>query len=115
MDGHGDDYGASANPITTLANFYRERTIYLSFFGASGFGKLRIAAPNLFLDRYYGYPFSLRRISNRFNGASVTDGTTTIELNAKEVYHDNWLHPTDGGYAQIGDGMFGAYLGILTE
>ena len=83
----------------------------MSLLNKTGFENLRISTPNLYLDRYYGYPMGTRKISDRFEGYSLPDG---LSIPAKEVYHTNWLHPSNSGYAQMGDAFFAAYLAALS-
>lgn len=112
LDGFGANYGASFNAFTSLRAFYDERELYLSLLSDSHFSKLRIATPHLSLDRYFGYQFGVRNISQRFEGVTLPD---ELSLAAKEVYHTNWVHPAVSGYGQMADAFFAAYVSALTE
>jgi hypothetical protein len=99
VNGSGANYGATWNYKSYLENTYKIRKYYLTLL--SEFPNLRIATPNLYLDRYYGYAFGTRQISDRY--------TTT------EQYHTNYVHPATSGYNQIGDAYLACYVGVLTE
>ena len=53
------------------------------------------------IDRYYGYPYANRQVSER------------IIIN--EVFHTNSVHPNTNGYQQLGDGYFLQLLGLLSS
>lgn len=112
LDGYGANYGASYNAVNYLRDYYRERELYLSLQNDAHFTNLRIATPHLSLDRYFGYQFGVRNISQRFNGLVLPDD---LSLNAKEIYHTNWVHPAGNGYGQMADAFFAAYIAALTE
>ena len=99
LNGSGANYGATWNYKSYLENTYKIRKYYLTLL--SEFPNLRIATPNLYLDRYYGYGFGTRQISDRY--------TTT------EQYHTNYVHPTTSGYNQMADAYLACYVGVLSE
>ncbi len=99
VNGSGANYGASNNWEGYLKNTYNIRKYYLTLL--QEYPNLRIATPNLYLDRYYGYAFGTRQISDRY--------TTT------EQYHTNYVHPDTSGYNQMADAYLACYVGVLTE
>lgn len=100
FNGAGDNYGASTNPIAHNIKMFNFRKLYNSLVG-SGMPNLRISTAGMGVDRWFGYPFGTREISQRY--------TTT------EQYHDNYVHPATSGYRQLGDGYFAAFVSSLTE
>jgi hypothetical protein len=99
VNGSGANYGATSNWKTYLENTYKIRKYYLTLL--TEFPNIRIATPNLYLDRYYGYAFGTRKISNRYQ--------------VDEQYHANYVHPAPSGYNQMGDAYLACYVGVLTE
>ncbi len=99
LDGSGANYGASENWKAYQENTYKIRKFYLSLL--TDFPNMRIATPNLSLDRFYGYPFGTRQISNR--------------CTETEQYHTNFVHPSASGYGQMSDAYLACYVGVLTE
>lgn len=101
VNGAGANYGASYSWVVYLKNIYKIRQFYLTLQNDANYPNIRIAPIGLEVDRYYGYGFSTRDISQR----DTND----------EQYHNNYVHPTDSGYGQIGDAYFAAFIGALTE
>lgn len=99
VNGAGVNHGAAYDTNAYLKNTYTIRKYYMSLL--SEFPNMRIATPNLYLDRYYGYGFSTRQISSRY--------TETVQ------YHNNFVHPASSGYAQMGDAYLAAYVAVLSE
>lgn len=101
LDGSGANYGATWNWKTYLENVYKIREFYLTLQNDNEMPNIRIAPSHLELDRYYGYGFSTRAISQR--------------VSQTESYHNNYVHPTTSGYGQMGDAYFATYIGVLME
>lgn len=99
VSGSGANYGATQNWKRYLENTYKIRKFYLSLL--ADFPNMRIATPNLLLDRYYGYPMGTRQVSDR--------------CTETEAYHTNFVHPTTSGYKQMGDAYLAAFVAVLTE
>lgn len=100
-DGYGANYGGGGSgTIAIKTKIHNFKKLYVSLVGSS-LPNLRIATPGLQVDRYYGYGFSERNISQEY--------TTT------EQYHNNYVHPAASGYRQIGDAYLAAFVGVLTE
>lgn len=99
-DGAGSNYGASRDTWKYLTNTYNFRKMYLEEL-QNQYPNLIIAPSQLEVDRYYGYAFSTRQISQR----------TT----ATEKYHNNFVHPASDGYGQMADALFATYIGVLNE
>ena len=95
------NYGASCDTISYVNNVYNLRQFYLGLQSDANYPNIRIAPIALEVDRYYGYNFSTRAISQR---------TSTTEQ-----YHNNYVHPGNDGYGQMGDAYFATYIGVLTE
>lgn len=100
VNGSGSNYGASRNTWKYLVNTYNFRKMYLDEL-QNQYPNLIIAPSQLEVDRYYGYSFSSRQISQR---------TTTTEQ-----YHNNFVHPHSDGYGQLADALFATYVGVLSE
>lgn len=101
VNGAGNNYGASFNTISYLENSYKIRQLYLTLQNNADYPNIRIAPIGLEVDRYYGYAFSTRQISQRYT--------------ENEQYHNNYVHPGLSGYGQMGDAYFAMYTGVLTE
>ena len=102
VDGAGANYGASRDIWGYLRNTYNFRKMYLEELQDNeNYPNLIIAPSELLIDRYYGYNFSTRQISQR-----------TTET---EQYHNNFVHPGPAGYGQLADALFATYIGTLTE
>lgn len=101
LNGCGANYGASSNWKSYQENVYKIRKYYLSLLDDSTMPNLRIATPHLYLDRYYGYGFSTRQVSARYAET--------------EKYHNNFVHPTSSGYAQMADAYLAAFVAALIE
>ena len=101
FNGSGANYGASWPAISYLKHTYNIRKFYLTLQNSVDYPNIRIAPISLEVDRYYGYAFSERPISQRYSET--------------EKYHNNYVHPGDSGYGQMGDAYFAAYLGVLIE
>ena len=99
VNGSGANYGATYDWKTYLKNTYIIRKFYLSL--QTDFPNMRIATPNLYLDRYYGYALGTRQISDR--------------CTETEKYHTNFVHPAPSGYNQMADAYIACYVGVLTE
>lgn len=99
VSGSGANYGATQNWKRYLENTYKIRKFYLSLL--ADFPNMRIATPNLSLDRYYGYPMGTRQVSDR--------------CTETEKYHTNFVHPAPSGYNQMADAYIACYVGVLTE
>lgn len=100
VDGAGANYGASRDIWGYLRNTYNFRKMYLEELQNNvNYPNLIIAPSELLIDRYYGYGFSTRQISQR-----------TIET---EQYHNNFVHPDPAGYGQLADALFATYIGAL--
>lgn len=97
-DGWGESYGVSSSK-STRDLCYRLRKLYLSL--QSTMPNIRIVPAAAEIDRYYGYGFSPRQISQRY--------TETEQI------HNNAVHPAESGYLQLGDCFFAAFVGALTE
>ena len=100
VNGAGINYGAARNTWQYLVNTYNFRKMYLERL-QNQYTNLIIAPSQLELDRYYGYGFSSRQISQR-----------TV---ATEQYHNNYVHPGNDGYGQLADALFATYIGALTD
>ena len=100
-DGSGANYGASIPPIKYNDRVFRIRQYYLTLQGNISMPNIRIAPIHPQVDRYYGYNFGTRPISQRY--------TQT------EQYHTNYVHPGESGYGQMGDAYFAAFVGALVE
>lgn len=100
VNGSGSNYGASRNTWKYLVNTYNFRKMYLEEL-QNKYPNLIISPSQLEVDRYYGYAFSSRQISQR---------TTTTEQ-----YHNNFVHPCNDGYGQLADALFATYVGVLSE
>lgn len=100
-DGSGANYGASIPQIPYNDRVFRIRQYYLTLQGNTSMPNIRIAPIHPQVDRYYGYDFGTRPISQRY--------TQT------EQYHTNYVHPGASGYGQMGDAYFAAFIGALTE
>ena len=101
VNGSGSNYGASFNWISYLEYSYKIRQLYMTLQNNQNYPNIRIAPINLQVDRYYGYNFGTRPISQRYN--------------ENEQYHNNYVHPGSSGYGQMGDAYFATYIGVLTE
>ena len=101
VNGAGANYGASWDHITYLDRVYRIRQFYLTLQNNEKYPNIIIAPISLQVDRYYGYNFSERPISQRY--------TET------EKYHNNYVHPGLSGYGQIADGYFGTFIYALSD
>lgn len=102
VDGAGANYGASRDTWGYLRNTYNFRKMYLEELQNNvNYPNLIIAPSELLIDRYYGYGFSTRQISQR-----------TTET---EQYHNNFVHPGPAGYGQLADALFATYIGTLRE
>ena len=99
VNGAGSNYGSSYNYLRYLSNTYKIRQFYLTLQNYAQYPNIVIAPVSLSVDRYYGYDFSERAISQRY--------TTT------EKYHNNYVHPGSSGYGQIADAYFGVYVDSL--
>lgn len=99
VNGAGANYSPTYNWKTYLENTYKIRKYYLTLL--SEFPNIRLATPNLYLDRYYGYAFGTRKISDRYQ--------------VDEQYHTNYVHPTTSGYNQMADAYLACYVGVLSE
>lgn len=100
-NGSGANYGASMPQIPYNDRVFRIRQYYLTLQGNTSMPNVRIAPIHPQVDRYYGYNFGTRPISQRY--------TQT------EQYHTNYVHPGESGYGQMGDAYFAAFIGALTE
>lgn len=100
-NGSGANYGASIPPIPYNERVFAIRRYYLTLQNSATMPNIRIAAIHPQVDRYYGYNFSTRQISQRY--------TET------ETYHTNYVHPGESGYGQMGDAYFAEFIGVLTE
>lgn len=98
VNGAGANYGASFDWVTYLNQSYRLRLFYLTL-SKDEYPNLLIAPAHLGLDRYYGYAFSERPISDRNT--------------EKEYYHNNYLHPSKSGYQQLADIYFASYIAAM--
>ena len=102
VDGAGANYGASRDTWQYLKNTYNFRKMYLEQLqDNTNLPNLVIAPSQLQIDRYYGYAFSTRPISQR--------------TSQTEQYHNNFVHPGEAGYGQLADALFATYIGSLTE
>ena len=101
LDGAGANYGASWNNVTYAKQVFTIRDFYLSLQNSEDYPNIRICSINPQVDRYYGYSFSTRQISQRNSDT--------------EKYHNNCVHPGSIGYGQMGDAYFAAFVGALTE
>ena len=101
LNGAGANYGASWNNATYAKQVFTIRDFYLSLQNSVTFPNIRICAINPQVDRYYGYDFSSRAISQRDP--------------EEEKYHNNCVHPGAIGYGQIADAYFASFVGCLTE
>ena len=101
VNGAGANYGGSYDYMGYLDRVYRIRQFYLTLQNSSEMPNIRIAPISLEVDRYYGYAFSERTISQRY--------TET------EKYHNNYVHPGPSGYGQMGDAYFAAFVAALVE
>lgn len=115
VNGSGANYGASQDWHIYLDRTYRIRQFYLTLQNNEDYPNIRIAPINLEVDRYYGYGFGIRKISQRWSGTTVSDGTHSITINEYEPYHTNYVHPGSCGYGQMGDAYFASYIGFLIE
>lgn len=99
-NGAGANYGSSWDIHRYIDRVYRLRLYLLSKYQNSPeFPNLHIACSAPQMDRYYGYGFGSRAISQRDQ--------------EKESYHVNYVHPVDIGYGQMADAYFGIYLKYL--
>ena len=96
-----DAFGVSGNWMSTIDLYFKRRKLYIELSKSGNYPNLRIATPNLNIDRYYGYPLNTRAVSSR---------NETLE-----TYHTNYVHPETSGYAQIGDAYFPAIIATLNE
>ena len=101
VNGAGANYEASYDWMSFLQNTYKIRQFYLTLQDSPRYPNLRIAPVSLEVDRYYGYAFSERPISQRYAET--------------EKYHNNYVHPGNSGYGQMADAYFAAYIATLTE
>lgn len=101
VNGAGANYGASYDWMSFLQNTYKIRQFYLTLQDSPQYPNLRIAPVSLEVDRYYGYAFSERPISQRYAET--------------EKYHNNYVHPGSSGYGQMADAYFAAYIAALTD
>ena len=100
-NGSGANYGASFPTIQYNHRVFVIRSFYLTLQNNADMPNLRVAPIAPQIDRYFGYNFATRQISQRY--------TET------EQYHNNYVHPGASGYGQLGDAYFAAYVGALTE
>lgn len=100
VDAYGVDYGAG-NWLSMIKKFQNRRKLYVEMAEGGDYANMRIATPNLYIDRYYGYRLGTRAVSAR-------NATT-------ETYHTNYVHPASSGYAQIGDALFPAVIATMNE
>lgn len=100
VDAYGVNYGAG-DWMSTIKTYFDRRKMYVELAESGDYPNLRIATPNLNIDRYYGFPLGTRAVSAR--------DTRT------EEYHTNFVHPSSSGYAQIGDSFFSAIIATLNE
>ena len=100
-NGAGANYGASFSYIDYNHRVFLIRQFYLTLQNNAQMPNIRIAPIHPQVDRYFGYPFGSREISQRYT--------------EMEQYHTNYVHPSVSGYGQIGDAYFAAYIGALTE
>ena len=102
VNGYGANYGAGgAGYIDYKEKMEKFKQLYIKLRQSGDYPNLRLAIPGLQVDRYYGYDFGSRDISQAY--------TTT------ERYHNNYVHPGDSGYSQIGDAFLAAFVAVLTE
>lgn len=100
VDAFGVNYGVG-DWMTTIREYHRKRKVYEELVESGDYPNMRIATPNLNIDRYYGFPLGTRAVSARNN--------------TQEEYHTNFVHPSESGYAQIADAFFSAYIATLNE
>lgn len=98
VNGAGINYGASKNVLAYLQNVATLRQYYCDI--SKEFPNMLICPAHLMLDRYYGYGFSSRAISQR--------------VSTTEQYHNNHVHPTKSGYGQIADAYLATYIKALS-
>ena len=99
LSSFGQNYGAG-NWMSSINKYQERRKMYIELAESGDYPNMRLATPNLNIDRYYGYPMSSRNVSARNS--------------TQEQYHTNFVHPNSTGYAQIGDSFFSAYIAALT-
>ena len=98
--GMGNNFGATNDAILYGQREYILRNIYLEFDNNKvDYPNLRLLSENLCCDRYYGYPFNEQSISSRY---TIT-----------EQVHSNMVHPSESGYAQLGDSLYASIINIL--
>lgn len=100
VDAYGVNYGAG-DWKATIRRYHAKRKVYEELVASGDYPNMRIATPNLNIDRYYGFPLGTRAVSARNN--------------TQEEYHTNFVHPSESGYAQIADAFFSAYIATLNE
>lgn len=100
VDAYGANYGAG-NWMDSIKRYHSRRQLYFDLAESGDYPNMRIATPNLNIDRYFGFPMGTRDVSAR---------NTT-----QEQYHTNFVHPNATGYAQIGDSFFSAYIALLNS
>lgn len=98
--GMGNNFGATNDAILYGQREYILRNIYLEFDNNKvDYPNLRLLSENLCCDRYYGYTFNEQSISSRY---TIT-----------EQVHSNMVHPSESGYAQLGDSLYASIINIL--
>lgn len=99
----GASYGAQSKTwgIGYALNEYKYRQLYNALaLDTDTYPSLKVVGTNLAVDRYYGYAKTQKDVSDRCD---------------EKVYeHSNYVHPTTGGYQQIGDSLFASIIGLLT-
>lgn len=101
VNGSGVNNGASVDTEAYHKKILNRNRLYLELLQDATRPNYRVSPQALFIDRYYGYGFSVRAISSR--------------VAETEQYHNNYVHPTTSGYQQLADGLLGAYVALLTE
>ena len=92
--------GKSGAKVSYQRNLWSLRgLLYTEFTKAQWSGKVYLGQASFGVDRYYGYPYTLKKSSSRI----------TIE----EAVHDNSVHPNASGYQQFGDGYYLQIKGLL--
>ena len=99
QNGSGANYGATQDWLSYLKRTYTIRNFYLTLQNNERYPNIVIAPISLEVDRYYGYAFSERQVSQRYT--------------ENEKYHNNYVHPGDSGYGQMADAYMAVYMECL--
>lgn len=99
---YSDSDGTIGRKMGYWTNLWNLRKLLYDEFTKSEWeNKVYLGQAALGLDRYYGFPNTKIKSSNR--------------INIEEIYHTNSVHPNNEGYQQLGDGYYLQAKGILVE